>query len=353
MFGIVDEAVARRLGAWRLFDPGFDNPRLTTYREMARRVVDTGPYRSHLRFYTDESFLDSPAFRRSLQPMLDEMDLDREGRVIVAAMVHVEEKSKVEYAANILLPAELYRAVAEKDMDRVLAFKATNEQLQAGLLLHRGRIVEMSAGEGKTIAAAFPAVMHAASGRTVHIITANDYLALRDAELLAPVYESLGLTVRALLGHMSDAERRDAYGADIVYGTVRELGFDFLRDNLKYSKQEMVQGRLDVAIVDEADQALIDESSTPLIISGGARGSVRSLHKIRAAVEEMVSLQSETISTAEEDSRRPGIGPGELRSLLAKLLLADPRNDSLGRQLARDADLLRRAQSLAAAAGGR
>ena len=317
---------------------------------MARLVVRKGPYRSHLRFYTDETFLDSHAFKTSYQALLDEMDLDREGRAIVGAMVYVEEKSKVEYAANILLPPDLYRAVAAKDAERVLAFKATNEQLLAGLLLHRGGVVEMSAGEGKTISAAFPAVMQAVSGRAVHIITANDYLALRDAELLEPVYESLGISVRAVLGHMSDAERRDAYRAGIVYGTVRELGFDFLRDNLKYGQQEMVQGRLEVAIVDEADQALIDESSTPLIISGGARGGARSVHKIRTAVEEMASLQSDTISKVEGDSRRPGIGAGERRSLLAKLLLADPRDDLLGRALARNGGLLKQVRSKAIAA---
>ena len=310
VFSLVDEALRRRLGTWRAFDPEIDHPWLEAYRAVASRIVASGPYRSHVGYYTDDAFLDSPEFHGSLGPLLREFELDPEGRAIVAAMVCVEEKSKVTYTGHILLSARPYRAMAAKDLEGALAFRATDEQLLAGLLLYEGRIVEMNAGEGKTIAAAFPAVMHVASGRRVHVITANDYLASRDAEWLAPVYESLGVTVRAVLGHMSDPERREAYEADVVYGTVRELGFDFLRDNLRFSRRDMVQGTLDVAIVDEADQVLIDESHTPLIISGGATGNLRALHKTKAAVEELAALQGAIVSALETDLRLPGYRRG-------------------------------------------
>ena len=214
-------------------------------------------------------------------------------------------------------------------------FAATDEQVLAGLHIWRGRVVEMSAGEGKTIAAVFPAVSHATEGRRVHVITANDYLALRDAEHLAPVYESLGLTVGAVLQHMNDDERRGAYGADVVYGTVRELGFDFLRDNMRHSDRERVQRGLDVAIVDEADQVLIDESSTPMIISSGRAASRRSVHTSNRVVREMAALQARvaerlerTVQTLSDDNER--------RRALAALFLADPENELVTRLMAED-----------------
>ena len=162
-----------------------------------------------------------------------------------------------------MLPAEFYGAVQFLDADGELAFRVTDEQLTAGIMLYRGAVVEMSAGEGKTVAAAFPAMLHALTDRRVHVVTANDYLAARDAEWLADVYEALGVSVSAVLGHMGDADRRAAYRSRIVYGTVRELGFDFLRDNMKLSADETVQRERDVAIVDEADQTLIDEGRNP------------------------------------------------------------------------------------------
>ena len=118
-------------------------------------------------------------------------------------------------------------------------------------------------GEGKTIAASFSAVAQALCGRKVHVITANDYLAARDRDRIAPVYESLGLSVGVVLSYMEDEERRHEYGQRIVYGTLREFGFDFMRDNLKLPPDEPVQGPLDVAIVDEADHALIDQARDP------------------------------------------------------------------------------------------
>ena len=345
VFAIVDESVSRRLGAWRLFDTSADHPSLAGFRRLADQIDEAGPYKSRVAYYTDQGFLESPAFRRSLEPLLAEMDLDRDERTIVATMVYVAEASKVKYWWDILLPSEFYQALRAKDAAMALTFQGTDEQLLAGYLLYKGRIVEMNAGEGKTIAAAFPAVLHAVAGRPVHIITANDYLADRDAEWLAPVYESLGLGVRAVLGHTSDTERKDAYEAQIVYGTLRELGFDFLRDNLRRSKNELIQGPLDVAIVDEADQALIDEARAPLIISGRPAGNRRSIHKVRKVVETLIACQAQVVSALEENARRPELSDKELRLSLAKLYLADPKSALLVQRFAADVRLRRRVQT--------
>ena len=196
-------------------------------------------------------------------------------------------------------------------------------------MLYRGAVVEMSAGEGKTVAAAFPAILHALTDRRVHVVTANDYLAARDAEWLADVHEALGISVAAVLGHMGDDDRRAAYRSRIVYGTVRELGFDFLRDNMKLSADETVQRERDVAIVDEADQTLIDEAGTPLIISGGPPANTRGLRRADQAVRQLISRQARPSQPASRPSSggpisRPDIGA---RSLLARLSLADHENE--------------------------
>ena len=348
VFALVDEAISRRLGTWRLFDPGFDKGSLTVYQELASRVLESGPYKSRVGYYTDESFLESPDFRRSFDPLLAETGLDNDGRTMVDTMVYVAEKSKTTPPWDILLPAGFYEAVSSKDTQRVLSFQATDEQLLAGYLLHEGGIVEMNAGEGKTIAAVFPAVLHAMLGRSVHVITANDYLASRDAAWLRPVYGSLGIRVDEVLSYMSATERKDAYTAGIVYGTLREFGFDFLRDNLKYSRDELVQRPLDIAIVDEADQALIDEARTPLIIAGGPSGSRRSVHKARNAVQRLTAAQGEIASDLEARARRQDLSSSERYLLLAKLYLAQPENSLLVQQFATDPRLRRRVQTLVA-----
>lgn len=348
-FALVNESVSRRLGVWWLFDPAHDEPALSPYRQMASQIVESGPYRSLVGYYTDQDFLDTPAFRRSLDPLLTELSAGDDARTIVTTMVYMAEASRVRYAWDILLPAEFYVALGATGLAQALSFQATDEQLLAGLLLYQGRVVEMDAGEGKTVAAAFPAVMHAVAGRPVHVVTANDYLAGRDAEWLAPVYESLGLGVRALLSHMSDTERRDAYRGQIVYGTLREFGFDFLRDNLRYSADEKVQGPLDVAIVDEADQALIDEARTPLIIAGKPAGNRRSVHKVKLAIEELIARQATLVAGLKERIGRPDLSGKELRRTLATLYVADPENATVVQRFAGDSRLRRRVQ---AAVGG-
>ena len=138
-------------------------------------------------------------------------------------------------------------------------------QLIGGIILHQGRIAEMRTGEGKTLVSTLPAYLNALSGKGVHIVTVNDYLAKRDAEWMGKVHEFLGLTVGVILNGMDNKERRAAYDCDITYVTTNELGFDYLRDNMVIYKEQLVQRGLNFAIIDEVDSVLIDEARTPLI----------------------------------------------------------------------------------------
>jgi preprotein translocase subunit SecA len=167
-----------------------------------------------------------------------------------------------------LLP-EAFATVREASR-RVLGQRHFDVQLMGGIVLHQGKIAEMKTGEGKTLTATLPLYLNALTGKGVHLVTVNDYLAGRDAKWMSPVYEFLGLTVSALQNHMNDKERQDAYACDILYATNNELGFDYLRDNMKFRLSDYVQRDLYYAIVDEVDSILIDEARTPLIISGSA-----------------------------------------------------------------------------------
>ena len=340
---IVAEAIDRRLGAWRLFDEAAELGRLGRYRGLAARVQADAPYRSQLDYYTDPRFLESDVFESSLRPALREYGLSETEQTVVATMVYVAEKSGIP-GSQLLLPSEFYRAVRELDSDGSVDFRVTDEQLTAGLALYRGAVVEMDAGEGKTVAAAFPAVLHTLEGRLVHVITANDYLADRDAALLEPVYESLGLTVGALLGHMPDDERRYAYRRQIVYGTLREFGFDFLRDNLRVAPNMPVQRSLEAVIVDEADHSLIDQARTPLIISGEPVGGRRAFAKTRRAIEHLVSRQQRVIEDLEDQLAENGDAAAV--PVLARLTLADPDNDLLREHLAKAPKVRRKVASL-------
>ena len=141
-------------------------------------------------------------------------------------------------------------------------------QLVGAVVLHTGKVAEMKTGEGKTLAATMPIYLNALTGRGVHIVTVNDYLAQRDAEWMGKIYERLGLTVGSMIKQMNNNERREIYRCDITYGTNNEYGFDYLRDNMALSKEEQVQRGHAYAIIDEVDSILIDEARTPLIISG-------------------------------------------------------------------------------------
>ncbi len=167
---------------------------------------------------------------------------------------------------DALLP-EAFATVREAAI-RTLGQRHYDVQLIGGIALHRGEIAEMKTGEGKTLVATLAVYLNALEGQGVHVVTVNDYLARRDAEWMGQIYRFLGMTVGVIIPNLSDQERRDAYNCDITYATNNELGFDYLRDNMKYSREQMVQRPFNFAIVDEVDSILIDEARTPLIISG-------------------------------------------------------------------------------------
>ena len=181
-----------------------------------------------------------------------------------------ERLSKGETLDDILV--EAFAAVREAAW-RVLGMKPYPVQLIGGIVLHQGRIAEMKTGEGKTLVAILPCYLNALTGKGVHVVTVNDYLAKRDSEWMGKVYRYMGLTVGLVIPGMSSDERRAAYAADITYCTNNELGFDYLRDNMAIYKQELVQRGHYFAIVDEVDSILIDEARTPLIISGKGEDS--------------------------------------------------------------------------------
>ena len=167
---------------------------------------------------------------------------------------------------DAILP-EAFATVREAAI-RTLGQRHYDVQLIGGIALHRGEIAEMKTGEGKTLVATLAVYLNALEGKGVHVVTVNDYLARRDADWMGQIYRFLGMSVGVIVPNLSDQERRDAYSSDITYATNNELGFDYLRDNMKYSREQMVQRPFNFAIVDEVDSILIDEARTPLIISG-------------------------------------------------------------------------------------
>ncbi|HEY3874919.1 MAG TPA: preprotein translocase subunit SecA, partial [Candidatus Kapabacteria bacterium] len=177
-------------------------------------------------------------------------------------------------------------------------------QLIGGIVLHQGKISEMATGEGKTLVATMPVYLNALAGRGVHLVTVNDYLALRDSQWMGKVYEFLGLTVGVILQTMQPWERKPAYNADITYGTNNEFGFDYLRDNMVQNAEEMVQRPHFYAVVDEVDSVLIDEARTPLIISGPVESSEHKFDEMKPIVDRLVnaqkSLAASFIAEAEE-----------------------------------------------------
>jgi preprotein translocase subunit SecA len=179
-------------------------------------------------------------------------------------------------------------------------------QLIGGVVLHQGKISEMATGEGKTLVSTLPAYLNALAGQGVHIVTVNDYLARRDSEWNGTIYEFLGLTVDCIDKHQpNSAERRKAYQADITYGTNNEFGFDYLRDNMVHSPDEMVQRKHHYAMVDEVDSVLIDDARTPLIISGPVpKGDDQQYHILKSRVERLVEMQRQVVNRALIDAKK-------------------------------------------------
>ena len=170
------------------------------------------------------------------------------------------------------LMCEAFATVREASV-RTVGMRHFDVQLLGGMVLHQGRIAEMKTGEGKTLVATLPAYLNALSGKGVHIVTVNDYLAKRDAQWMGKIHRFLGLSVGCIVHGLDADQRRAAYAADITYGTNNEFGFDYLRDNMVVYREQMVQRELAYAIIDEVDSILIDEARTPLIISGAGQES--------------------------------------------------------------------------------
>ncbi|MBN2689016.1 MAG: preprotein translocase subunit SecA [Gammaproteobacteria bacterium] len=182
-------------------------------------------------------------------------------------------------------------AVVREAAVRTLGMRHFDVQLIGGMVLHGGSIAEMRTGEGKTLVATLPAYLNSLTGKGVHIVTVNDYLASRDANWMRPVYEFLGLTVGVILSNQNPNDKREAYKCDIVYGTNNEFGFDYLRDNMAFEPQDKVQRELNFAIVDEVDSILIDEARTPLIISGPSDGGSEFYVKIDKLIPKLTKQQ--------------------------------------------------------------
>ncbi len=267
---------------------------------------------------------------KKLQPEIDRISqLEPDMQALTDQQIPektMEFKQRLENgeALDDLLP-EAFALVREAAV-RVLGMRHYDVQLVGGIALHQGWIAEMKTGEGKTLMSTLPAYLNALSGKGVHIVTVNDYLAQRDADWMAKIYNFLGLSVGAILSGITDEQRKKAYRADITYGTNNEFGFDYLRDNMKFDQATLAQRELNFAIVDEVDSILIDEARTPLIISGQAEKSTHFYTQVNTIIpafkkdiDYTIDEEAKSVSLTEE-----GIAKGE--DMLSVDNLYDPAN---------------------------
>ena len=243
---------------------------------------------------------------KAIYPLVDKVEaLEDEYRALTDAQLRAKtDEFKERYAQgeslDDLLP-EAFATVREA-ADRVLGLRPYRVQLVGGVVLHQGRIAEMKTGEGKTLVATLPAYLNALTGKGVHIVTVNDYLAKRDSEWMGKVHRFLGLKVGLIIHGLNTKERQEAYAADITYGTNNEMGFDYLRDNMCIYSSELVQRGHAFAIVDEVDSILIDEARTPLIISGQGEKSTQLYDMAEMLVSRMRKRVVAEVDAKEEES---------------------------------------------------
>ena len=230
---------------------------------------------------------------KSLQPLVDEINAaepalaalsDEDLRARTAAL---KQRLGQGETVDDILPDAF--ATVREAAKRTLGQRHFDVQLMGGIVLHRGTIAEMKTGEGKTLVATLPVYLNALAGKGVHVVTVNDYLARRDSEWMGQIYRFLGLSVGCIVHGVEDDERRNQYGADVTYGTNNEFGFDYLRDNMKFRLEEMVQRPFNYAIVDEVDSILIDEARTPLIISGPAEDSSELYRRVNELIPRLAA----------------------------------------------------------------
>ena len=228
---------------------------------------------------------------KSVRPLIEKINAlepDFEG-LTDAQLIEKTAEFKSRYENGETLDALLPEAFANcrEGAKRALGLRAFDVQLIGGVFLHRGNIAEMKTGEGKTLVATFPAYLNALTGRGVHVVTVNDYLAKRDADWMSNVFGALGMTTGVVVPQQEDAEKLAAYACDVTYATNNELGFDYLRDNMRGSIEEMAQRDHHFAIVDEVDSILVDEARTPLIISGPSQDRSDLYVKINQLIPEL------------------------------------------------------------------
>ena len=242
---------------------------------------------------------------KAIYPIADKVDaLEEEYKALTDAQLQAKTPEFKQRLANgetldDILP-EAFAACREAAW-RVLGMRPYRVQVVGGIVLHQGRIAEMKTGEGKTLVATLPAYLNALAGKGVHIVTVNDYLAKRDSEWMGKVYRFLGLKVGLVIHGVTGQAKKDAYAADITYGTNNEFGFDYLRDNMAIYKQELVQRGHSFAIVDEVDSILIDEARTPLIISGQGDKSTQLYEVVDSFVAKLKCQRIASVDTKEEE----------------------------------------------------
>ncbi len=265
-------------------------------------------------------------FRERLRPFVAAIEeakreVPRDENTIKAAQADLQE------ALNALLPEAF--AVCREGGKRILNMRHFDVQLMGGIVLHRGRIAEMKTGEGKTLVATLPVYLNALTGRGVHVVTVNDYLARRDSEWMGRLYKFLGLTVGVIQNPHGDRERQQAYRCDVTYGTNNEFGFDYLRDNMKFDLEAMVQRDPVYAIVDEVDSILIDEARTPLIISGPSEESTDKYYTAARIVPRLIKDTDFQIDEKQHTAVMTEDGVLHAEKLLGGIELYDPANIDL------------------------
>src|SRR5689334_730800 len=232
------------------------------------------------------------ALEPAMQALSDEAlrgkTVEFRARIAEALEGVAEDDLKAARAAALDEILEEAFAVAREASVRALGMRPFDVQLIGGMVLHQGKIAEMKTGEGKTLVATMPVYLNALTGRGIHVVTVNDYLARRDAEWMGRIYKFLGLTVGNIVHDLDDSERRESYACDITYGTNNEFGFDYLRDNMKFRLEDCVQREHNFAIVDEVDSILIDEARTPLIISGPSEESTDKYYRVNRIIPRLI-----------------------------------------------------------------
>jgi preprotein translocase subunit SecA len=267
---------------------------------------------------------------KRIQPLVEEINLfEPEIQALSDDQLRAQTekfKGRLEQGEDFddILP-EAFATVREASV-RTLGMRHFDVQLIGGIVLHRGKIAEMKTGEGKTLAATLPAYLNALTGKGVHIVTVNDYLASRDTGWMGKIYSFLGLSVGCVLHGLDDTERQAAYGSDITYGTNNEFGFDYLRDNMKFEKASLVQGDLHYAIVDEVDSILVDEARTPLIISGPAEKSTDLYYQVNGIIPHLKKEKHYTIDEKARSSVMTEEGIAHAESVVGVDNLYDPGN---------------------------